>query len=294
MRCFRFRLPLVNPLHLAGTTIAFREGLLLESDGRWAEASPLPGFSHETIDEVIAALQKRSTESPALRFALDSVERSLTDCSVRLNALLVSDRLTVDKQFTAVKLKVGRQCVDEDATLVQRVHDQLQPHQVLRLDANRAWNYEQATTFAKTIESISIQYIEEPLQAPNELEQFHAETGVPYALDETLTEQSSLDSFPNCAALVLKPTLLGGRHRIAELAEFGKPLVFSAAFESGVGIARIAQLASEYSTDVPCGLDTYSWLADDVLDHRHTVRDGRLFVESDLQVNRSRLEEVRL
>ena len=178
MRCFRFRLPLITPIQLAGEATAFREGLLLESQGQWAEASPLPGFSDETIEDVIGALRNKTNTPPSLRFALDCIERPLTDCSVRLNALLASDRLSVDREYAAVKLKVGRQSVDDDVTLVQQVHDQLQPHQVLRLDANRAWSYEQATEFARKLQSISIQYIEEPLQTPTEVERFSCGDGL--------------------------------------------------------------------------------------------------------------------
>ena len=294
MRCFRFRLPLTNAIQLDDETFHHREGLLLESEGLWAEASPLPHFSSETIEDVIAALRNKTATPPSLRFALDCLEQPMTDCSVPLNSLLVAGRLAVDKDFAAVKLKVGRQSVAEDVAIVRQVHDQLQPHQALRLDANRAWSYEQATTFAKAIESISIQYIEEPLQSPTELEQLHTETGLPYALDETLTEDLPLDDFPNAVAMVLKPTLLGGRTRIAELAALGKPLVFSAAFESGVGITRIAQRAWEFARDVPCGLDTYSWLAEDMLKERLAVRNGRLFVAADLKINSRRLEEVEL
>ena len=58
-RIFRYRLPLVGPLPLAGGVIHEREGLLvrLESDSGawgWGDAAPLPGFSREGIDEAAA------------------------------------------------------------------------------------------------------------------------------------------------------------------------------------------------------------------------------------------------
>jgi len=58
-RIFRYRLPLVEPLPLAGAVIHEREGLLvrLESDSGawgWGDAAPLPGFSREGIDEAVA------------------------------------------------------------------------------------------------------------------------------------------------------------------------------------------------------------------------------------------------
>ncbi|MDE0342293.1 MAG: o-succinylbenzoate synthase [Deltaproteobacteria bacterium] len=58
-RIFRYRLPLVGPLPLAGGVIHEREGLLvrLESDSGawgWGDAAPLPRFSREGIDEAAA------------------------------------------------------------------------------------------------------------------------------------------------------------------------------------------------------------------------------------------------
>lgn len=58
-RIFRYRLPLVGPLPLAGGVIHEREGLLvrLDSDSGawgWGDAAPLPGFSRESIDEAAA------------------------------------------------------------------------------------------------------------------------------------------------------------------------------------------------------------------------------------------------
>ena len=58
-RIFRYRLPLVAPLPLAGGVIHEREGLLvrLESDSDawgWGDVAPLPGFSREGIDEAEA------------------------------------------------------------------------------------------------------------------------------------------------------------------------------------------------------------------------------------------------
>ena len=103
-------------------------------------------------------------------------------------------------------------------------------------------------------------------------------TGLPYALDETLATLETLEMFPNVAALVAKPTILGGVGRIRQLASHNKPIVFSACFESGIGIARIAQLAAEYAPKRVAGLDTYSYLSEDVLIDRLRVDNWLLAV----------------
>jgi o-succinylbenzoate synthase len=59
---FRFSLPLRGPLVLGGTTLHRREGLLLRLSGEdgaegWGESSPLPGFSEESLHQVILQMR---------------------------------------------------------------------------------------------------------------------------------------------------------------------------------------------------------------------------------------------
>ena len=61
---FRYRLPLIEPLSLAFGTLTHREGCLLRltaEDGTegWGEAAPLPGYSLDTLDDVL-------TEAPSV------------------------------------------------------------------------------------------------------------------------------------------------------------------------------------------------------------------------------------
>ena len=59
-RLYRYHLPLAEPQKLKGTTLRHREGLLVELEGGavgWGEASPLPGFSRESLDETARKLR---------------------------------------------------------------------------------------------------------------------------------------------------------------------------------------------------------------------------------------------
>jgi o-succinylbenzoate synthase len=60
---YRYELPLCEPLALRGVTLHRREGFLLELIGErgttgWGEASPLPGFSRETLEEAAGGLRE--------------------------------------------------------------------------------------------------------------------------------------------------------------------------------------------------------------------------------------------
>ena len=317
LNAYRYRLPLTKPVTfpgrkiwkcdqvlasgLIGRTISHREGILLHKHGRWAEASPLPGFSRETIGDVIAELRSGTCQSPSLQFALSSLEEPHAAVSVPINALLQCfdrDELIEHAKrlkelgCPAVKIKLSNH--PRDADRIHTVRNILGPDVRIRCDANRRHSFGQSAGIMQNIKSARTEYIEEPINEPLRFEELIAQTDhrASYALDETLAENLSLDLFPNAAAFVVKPTILGSRKCVEELAAYGKPLVFSAAYESGVGIAQIAQLAHEFSVDVPAGLDTYSWLADDVLEERLQIEDWHLKVPAELKVRTELLEEI--
>jgi O-succinylbenzoate synthase len=172
--------------------------------------------------------------------------------------------------YRAVKLKVGRRSVSEDAEIVRRVGEILGGKVSLRLDANRAWGFEEALEFARMISGTRVEYVEEPLAAPARLGELAREWGLPVALDESLVGIGPED-LGRCAyarAVVLKPTLLGGVSRVLDLAGGAKALgmapILSSSYEGGVGIGALVALAASVREE-PAGLDTYRVLAEDVI-----------------------------
>ncbi|MCA9170907.1 MAG: hypothetical protein KDB23_24700, partial [Planctomycetales bacterium] len=158
-RLFRYTVPLRQPLKLRHTTLSTRTGLLLlqttkDGDG-WGEAAPLPGFSRESIDEVIAAARAGQwSRYASLQFAYKSLLRPTHPVSIPLNALLTDGDLPLNAAHApqlpvldswphrAVKLKVGRAgMLEQEIQLVRKVRQQLRADQTLRLDANRAWSF---------------------------------------------------------------------------------------------------------------------------------------------------------
>jgi len=164
-----------------------------------------------------------------------------------------------------LKFKVGRSDPDQEVRSLRAVRRAVGSSVELRLDANRAWDLDTARRFCRTLAPVDIAYLEEPLAHPAQL----AELGdaVPLALDESLRE---LDSWPeNLAAVVLKPSLLGGIRRSAELArtagERGLRVTVSALFESGAGVRVLLAAATRFgSPGQAAGLDTLPWLKQDV------------------------------
>ncbi len=173
--------------------------------------------------------------------------------------------------YRAVKLKVGRRGVLEDVEVVRRVGEVLGGGVSLRLDANRAWGFGEALEFARGISGVGIEYVEEPLAAPERLGELAREWGLPVALDELLVgmEPGDLERHAYAAAIVLKPTLLGGVSRVLGLAErataLGMAAVVSSSYEGGVGMGALVALAASVGEE-PAGLDTYRAMAEDVIE----------------------------
>ncbi|BBM68768.1 o-succinylbenzoate synthase [Rhodothermus marinus] len=177
-------------------------------------------------------------------------------------------------RYRTVKVKVSGHTPDEAARCVQQLRDMLGSEITLRVDANRAWTLREALAFAEAVADLKIAYIEEPLRDPEKLQEFVCRSPVPVALDETLAEQpgTPLHRWEGVAAVVLKPLLLGGLlsawRRAEEARALGMAVVWSAAFETGIGTRGLLALAAASRSTAAAGLDPYRWLADDVLHPR--------------------------
>ena len=173
----------------------------------------------------------------------------------------------------------------------------------LRLDANRAWTFEQATAFAQGVSGCDLEYIEEPLADAAQMPKLVAACNLPVALDESLVGLPirELREHTYARAVVLKPTLLGGLAHTLEMAQHAHALgmkpVISSSFESGVGMLALAALASATGRGrVPAGLDTYRMLAADVLQPRLPLDTSEVDIAalapSAWRIDESRLEKA--
>ena len=68
-------------------------------------------------------------------------------------------------------------------------------------------------------------------------------------------------------------------------------MVVSSTFESGVGMRHLVALAAALG-DTPAGLDTYRWLADDVLERRLSLAGPTVNVADVLAPNPVRLDRL--
>lgn len=184
--------------------------------------------------------------------------------------------------FLAFKLKVRKGQLDEAIASIRAFHEAFGDKAELRLDANQSLDFDEAVEFGKALPPGCITYIEEPLTDSELIPKFHAATGLPSALDESLWQRPALLGEIGPAplgALVIKPNCIGGIQKSLDLAakarRMGLQAVFSSAFESSVSLGMYALMAAVSSpTPAASGLDTASFLARDLTDKHFAAPNG--------------------
>jgi len=171
---------------------------------------------------------------------------------------------TADEAIAAVAL--GAPCLKlkapapADLDRVRRIARAV-PGIPLRIDANCGWPRDEVRTLLASLAHLPIDYVEEPCIDAHTL--LAEPLLVRIALDESLIDLTRSDfaralESPHLAALVLKPTLLGGFARCIELASaahrHGIAPVVTHALEGPVGTAACRELARAIGADVPVGL----------------------------------------
>ncbi len=243
--------------------------------------SPAVHFAFQTALDNLSAWEART---PLHEFLNPNAPDQVGLCALVDGATEVKRkraRRAIQLGHRTLKIKVGAFDIEQDASLVREILDDCGSEIHLRLDANRAWNREQALRFCRNIPVDQIAFLEEPTQDFHDLLYIQKNTGIACAVDETLqalsqrmfdpryrTMRKGTEDLRNVVEqacfLVWKPSLcfpipmLGIQSKV--------PIVLSAAYESGVGTAAIlAHAASISANPMAAGVDTYTRLATDVL-----------------------------
>lgn len=302
---YSFQLPLISG--------GVRDGLLvrfIQSDGdeKWGEVAPLPGRSRETLSEALAQLLQllntgKTTEEelfPSVQFGLESALSPLLQATAPLYALLSgSDPDTVLRQadiaaeqgYTIVKVKVSSFSRD----VGRRIIDRLKSRFRIRVDCNSAFSFDDALALFSPFDPSIFDYIEDPTHELDRLPEFP----YPFALDETISKYRSLPlhSYRNLYGFILKPTILGGEKKCAPYIEFAQKhqlkVVFSPAFESGLGLLQILFLAKKFNlVSDSIGLDTHRYLKQDILSPAVNFNTPLLTIAQAPRINLQLLTEI--
>ena len=234
--------------------------------------------SIESWVPITADVRHRLQAFPAILFGLESAwlavnrwhstdyfesEFTSSGASIPVNGLIwMGDIATMTQRINMVlaqrppclKIKIGAHDFAKEKQLIDYVRQHPMGHDVpLRLDANGAYELDQAKQVLMELTPLGIHSIEQPLPASqvDDLAELCAWSPIPIALDESLigiadskTKQHLLQQIKP-SAIVIKPSLVGGFWHANEwvklAATMGIDWWATSACESNVGLMAIAQ-----------------------------------------------------
>lgn len=273
-----YRLRLAHPLQTSRGLIEHRDGyvVLLREGGLVGRGEAL-GRPEDFPDR-----------TPAARFALELAQLDLMSqlervplarlldpraaSEVPVSALLSADsmpdlareaKLARDDGYSTIKLKVG---TANDFARAAVVRDAVGPLVKLRVDANGAWERDEALWRLQELAPLEVEMCEQPTADLRGLEG----AAVPIAADELCAVDPDA-ALERAEIVVLKPMALGGVRAAFALArravERGRRVVITTSLEGAIGRAAAAHLAAAVLGLGPqpaAGLATGRLLLDDL------------------------------
>lgn len=234
-----------------------REAIIVRIGDGFGEAAPLTDDSQARDAAMQFALETARLDDEARARGVSLAELLVAQPSASLPYARVVDDPR-DASGACIKIKVGP---TGDVERVRAIAAAA-PNARLRVDANRSWPADRVVELMRAYAGLPIDYIEEPCADAAALAT-REPLPLPIALDESLAAiaEHELDvalRSGRIAALVLKPTLLGGFARCLELAAraraAGVVAIVSHALEGPIGTAACAELARAIGGIAPVGL----------------------------------------
>ncbi|MFU8861673.1 MAG: o-succinylbenzoate synthase, partial [Cyclonatronaceae bacterium] len=324
------------PFKTSNVVIQNREGILIHYRDEsskiscWSEASPLPGFSSESLTDIIetsgsillsiSELKNLVPDLPSLSFAVDcllwriftlktqahrinnkaNVFIPITG-TIPVNAVIGNgntDKILDEVKrcykmgFRTFKFKVGLDYTREDQILAA-VHSAW-PDARIRLDANRAWSYDDALRILSQWKRFNPEYCEEPVTGGicEDIAEIRRLTGIKIAADESVRDSKSARKLTENGGvdfLILKPSLIGGFNEffgIIKLAQkAGLKIIITTSLESAVGRTWVYAMASTVNSGYAMGLATGHLFEYDLFDDSSLFTGGHLSFETGLLYN---------
>ncbi len=293
----RYRLPLKKPLRSNGLREGLILQLACAGRFGYGDIAPLPGFSIESLEQAQEQLvlfcralncgritikenyQLIADEAlihpllPCVAFGIESAlwwlqQRQWLKPPTTAPLLQGATRVILERlrHFhgpwpNEFKLKIGCDALAQDIDRINAVLRVLPEQILIKLDANRQWTLDQALQVASVINRRRISYIEEPTAHLQEFSELFAKTGIRFALDESIQRPDyQFKLMPGLAAIIIKPTLVGGLERCRQLVIAARDAqvraIFSSSYESAIGLKVLQQLSAQWTPEELPGLDT--------------------------------------
>ena len=200
------------PLHTRFRGIDVREALLLEGPEGWAEFSPFVEYDdRESAAWLAAAIEYGWERTPAA--VRDTVPVNATVPAVA--AASVPEVLARFDGCRTAKVKVAEpgQTLADDVARVREVRAAMGPEGRIRIDANGAWNVDEAEHAVHALAGFDLEYVEQPCATVPELAELRTRIrwmDIPIAADESTTAFGTPVE-PEVATTTPAPTSSTGR-----------------------------------------------------------------------------------
>ena len=233
------------------------------------------------------------SEFPSIQFGLEQALKSLESKdkfqlfpsnftqgidSIPINGLIwmgskefmleqIKDKL--QSGFTTIKMKIGAIDFAEELELLKNIRKEFSVSEIeLRVDANGAFDPNEALEKLKRLSEMELHSIEQPIKQGQwqEMARLCEETPLDIALDEELigihsvTKKEKLLLTVNPQYIILKPSLIGGIGGSNEWINLSNShnvaWWITSALESNVGLNAIAQFTYDLGVKIPQGLGT--------------------------------------
>ncbi|MDG1038936.1 MAG: o-succinylbenzoate synthase [Polaribacter sp.] len=241
----------------------------------------------------LGSLLKALYEFPSIQFGLEQAFLSLHsedkfelfpsqftsgEKSIPINGLVwMGDKDFMNNQikeklrngFSCIKMKIGAIDFDTEIELLKSIRKEFSPNEIeLRVDANGAFNPNNALEKLEILSELEIHSIEQPIKQGqhSDMAQLCAKTPLPIALDEELIgvfsfeEKKKLLKMIQPQYIILKPSLIGGFAGSKEWINLANEMNcgwwITSALESNIGLNAIAQFTDTLQSDLPQGLGT--------------------------------------
>jgi len=273
----------------------------------YGEVAPLEGLSIETAqqveDELIEVCVKINEFESLLGGKLDHVpsvlfglEQALLDLKNNGDKILFPSKFTTGHELIrtngliwmgnpdyminqinekihqghrCIKLKIGSLDFEEEFKIIQEIRNVFGFSEVeIRLDANGAYDSEEAMEILERLAPLEIHSIEQPIAAGrwDEMTSLCQMSPIPIALDEDCIGAITIDDKENLldeispAFIILKPSLVGGFRQAEEWIELAEQRDIgwwiTSALESNLGLNAIAQWTFTKQNPIHQGLGT--------------------------------------
>lgn len=206
----------------------------------------------------------------------------------------------VSMGHTTLKFKVGGN-TRKDIDRIISVREAIGPDTRIRIDANQGYDLPSAIRILRALESVDLEYFEQPLPRHNisDLARLRAQVGTKIAVDESLHNLQDAVALIQARAVdvfVIKLIKTGGplgAKRITDLAEaFGVKATVVSPFDTQIGAAHGLLLAQTLPEDSPaCELTVFATQSE-LATTQHRLAHGFLEASGDPGVGVENIREL--